>query len=583
MTRPERPDASGQPRGRGHADLVADLTRALSLRDGLAQILKVDLTALPPAGIGPAEPDTPVHEQMVATLAAALPSAALERLLATHSDSAALISDLTTRLDTDRGLAAIRVAVNQPDTVGHHAATLTGQVAPAPAEESLLDGVAKIYQAPAVHRLLLRTSGIHRHLHDARRDLEAIRTILATSANGTSATADDPAPVAAVLAEQQPRLTQAITLLAGAIARRPELETTPRTPTNPLRTLMPGHTGWVLSVAIASDGTWLATGGGDGTVQIWDPATGRQHTVLPGHSGSVRSVAIAPDGTWLATASSDVDTTTVVRVRDLASGRQRTLMTGRAGSVRSVAIAPDGTWLATAGGDDRTTVQIWDPETGRQRSKLTGHTGVVGSLSIAPDGTWMATGGDDGTVRIWDPAISQQYSELAGLLSVGIAPDSTRPGHAGDWAALSQNRELEPGELSVSPEVLRSAASKAVPLIRACADDLAKLRKQLTRHAYHRLQQSAWRRYSRLIGDLAPTLERVHTVLSDFRGADLRTVPPSASEDLDGVRWSDAIPGIPATQWPESLRGLVHDHSDPVDGQPGVFEIHFGVPIPLTT
>jgi WD40 repeat protein len=35
-----------------------------------------------------------------------------------------------------------------------------------------------------------------------------------------------------------------------------------------------GHTAAVRAVAIAPDGSWLATTGWDGTVRIWDPVTG---------------------------------------------------------------------------------------------------------------------------------------------------------------------------------------------------------------------------------------------------------------------------------------------------------------------
>ena len=58
------------------------------------------------------------------------------------------------------------------------------------------------------------------------------------------------------------------------------------------------------AVAIAPDGTWLATADNHGRARIWG-ADGTPRAALTGHDGPVTAVAIAPDGTWLATASID--------------------------------------------------------------------------------------------------------------------------------------------------------------------------------------------------------------------------------------------------------------------------------------
>jgi WD40 repeat protein len=71
-----------------------------------------------------------------------------------------------------------------------------------------------------------------------------------------------------------------------------------------LRATLTGHKGQVTAVAIAPDGTWLATGGGDGTVRAW-AADGTPRATLTGHDRWVTAVAIAPDGTWLATGGND--------------------------------------------------------------------------------------------------------------------------------------------------------------------------------------------------------------------------------------------------------------------------------------
>ena len=188
------------------------------------------------------------------------------------------------------------------------------------------------------------------------------------------------------------------------------------------------HVGGVAALVVASDGSWLATGGQDGTVRIWDAATGQERTALAGHAHQVSVMAIAPDGSWLATGAQDG----TVRIWDAATGQERAALAGHAHQVSVMAIAPDGSWLATGAQDG--TVRIWDAATGQERAVLEGHVGRVWAVAIAPDGSWLATGAQDGTVRIWDAATGQERAVLEGhvgrVRAVAIAPD-------GSWLATS--------------------------------------------------------------------------------------------------------------------------------------------------
>ncbi|HEY7224025.1 MAG TPA: NB-ARC domain-containing protein [Micromonosporaceae bacterium] len=208
---------------------------------------------------------------------------------------------------------------------------------------------------------------------------------------------------------------------AGRLRVRPGW-TLPDSPHPAVLRILDGHANTVTALAIAPDGTWLATISDDQTVRIWDVATGTTRTTFAAPTETWAGVvAIAPDGAWLATASREK----TARIFEVGGGIRATL-TGHTNALTDVAIAPDGTWLATASWDR--TVRIWDAATGAIRATLTGHTSTVYGVAVASDGTWLATASADQTVRLWDAATGAIRATLTGdtlLTGVAIAPDST--------------------------------------------------------------------------------------------------------------------------------------------------------------
>lgn len=195
-----------------------------------------------------------------------------------------------------------------------------------------------------------------------------------------------------------------------------------------------GHDSEIESLAVSGNGDWLASGGDDCIVRVWDTCSWAiVHTLTFDVGGdSVFSVAFSPDAGLLAVGMTDG----VIYIWNTVTASFVDQLEEHNCGVTSLAFSPSAKELVSGSTD--TSLRIWQlsnvlseapeqsvPRTNPERSyctkRLFGHTDIIHDAAICPEGIWVASGSMDNSLMFWNAVDGEKYLtikfENSGLLA----------------------------------------------------------------------------------------------------------------------------------------------------------------------
>ena len=183
------------------------------------------------------------------------------------------------------------------------------------------------------------------------------------------------------------------------------------------------HGSSVRTVAYSPVNPFLVASAGDsGEIKLWNLQNGTVAT-LGHHEDTVNSIAFSPDGTFLASGGDDyvlklwnVNAKHHIATREHTTDRTRS-------QVKAVTFSPNGKMIATGGRH----AKLWDVYT-RNEIVTFKHHDWVWAVAFSSDGKRLATGDNSGQVNVWDlqsqQVVTQLHADSNTVYTVQFSPNN---------------------------------------------------------------------------------------------------------------------------------------------------------------
>jgi len=190
------------------------------------------------------------------------------------------------------------------------------------------------------------------------------------------------------------------------------------------RRALRGHNHFVSDIVLSSDGQFALSGSWDGTLRLWEIASGKSTKQFKGHTKDVLSVSFSADNRQIVSGSRDRS----IKLWNTLGECKYTIQDDcHTEWVSCVRFSPNQSapLIVSAGWDKL--VKIWSFGNLKLRVNLTGHTGYLNTVCISPDGSLCASGGKDGIAMLWDLSEGKRlYSLEAGDIIHSMVFSPTR-------------------------------------------------------------------------------------------------------------------------------------------------------------
>ena len=195
----------------------------------------------------------------------------------------------------------------------------------------------------------------------------------------------------------------------------------------------------VTALATSADGTLAATGHADGSVRLWNLATGQPGATLTGHTAAVHAVAFSPDGASLYTGGDDKSVRQWQTADGAAVGQLET-----PSEVKALVVNRDGSLVVSAHQDKK--LLVWEKgvltaqepppeESPKPVREIGGHGQPVPAMVWVPETDEFLTACRDGNVRTINVTNGKQVRAFglgSPVLDVSVTPDGQRVAGCGE-------------------------------------------------------------------------------------------------------------------------------------------------------